>query len=74
MENSQFPVLTPFTDDVFLSLGAEEIAYVKSIDLPDGAHAFGIFSADGKPLAAAPSIEVAQMLIRQHDLHPALVH
>ena len=74
MENYQFPAVTPFTDEVFLSLGAEEIAYVRSIDLPDGAHAFGIFSADGKPLAAAPSIEVAQVLIRQHELEPALVH
>ena len=55
-------------------LGAEQIAYVKAINLPDGAHAIGIFSADGKPMAAAPSIEIAQALIRQHDLQPALVH
>jgi hypothetical protein len=25
-------------------------------------------------MAAAPSIEIAQALIRQHDLEPALVH
>ena len=60
--------------DAFLSLGAQQIAYVKSIALPDGANAVGIYSADGKPMAAAPSIEVAQALIRQHDLEPALVH
>ncbi len=47
---------------------------MKSIDLPDGAHAVGIFSADGKPMAAAPSIEIAQAIIRQHELEPALVH
>ncbi len=67
MENNQTPiktktpstVFTPLADDAFLSLGAEQIAYVKSISLPDGAHAIGIFSADGKPMAAAPSFEVA---------------
>jgi hypothetical protein len=72
--NTTTTVFTPLAEDAFLSLGAQQIAYVKSIDLPDGAHAVGIFSADGKPMAAAPSIEVAQALIRQHDLEPALVH
>jgi hypothetical protein len=72
--NSNTTVFTPLADDAFLSLGAQQIAYIKAIDLPDGAHAVGIFSADGKPMAAAPSIEVAQALIRQHDLEPALVH
>jgi hypothetical protein len=76
MENqSNIPtVFTPLAEDAFLSLGAQQIAYVKAIDLPDGAHAVGIYSADGKPMAAAPSIEVAQALLRQHDLEPALVH
>ena len=62
MENEQTTIFTPLADEAFLSLGAQEIAYVKAINLPDGAHAIGIFSADGKPMAAAPSIEVAQAL------------
>ena len=75
MENENNVVMfTPLAEEAFLSLGAEHIAYVKEVSLPDGAHAVGIFSADGKPMAAAPSIEVAQALIRQHDLEPALVH
>jgi len=74
MENNSNTVFMPLADEAFLSLGAQQIAYIKAIDLPDGAHAVGIFSADGKPMAAAPSIEVAQALIRQHDLEPALVH
>lgn len=65
---------TPLADEAFLSLGAEQIAYVKAINLPDGAHAVGIFSADGKPMASVPSVEIAQALIRQHELEPALVH
>lgn len=73
MENEQTG-FNRLPDDAFLGLGTQQIAYVKAIDLPDGAHAIGIFSADGKAIAAAPSIEIAQALIRQHDLEPALVH
>ena len=71
---SQTTLFTPLAEEAFLGLGAKQIAYVKEINLPDGAHAFGIFSADGKPMAAAPSVELAQALIRQHDLEPASVH
>jgi len=74
VENNEPATFTPLADEAFLSLGAQQIAYVKSIDLADGAHAVGIFSADGKPMAAAASIELAQALCRQHDLEPALVH
>ena len=76
MENNQTttPVFTPLADDAFLSLGTQQIAYIKSVDLPDGAHAVAIFSADGQPMAAAAAVEIAQALIRQHELEPALVH
>ncbi len=72
--NKTASAFTPLAEDAFLSLGAQQIAYIKSVSLPDGAHAVAIFSADGKPMAAAPSIEVAEALLRQHDLEPALVH
>lgn len=77
MENNQTSkpsAFTPLADDAFLSLGAQQLAYIKSVTLPDGAHAVAIFSADGKPMAAAPSFEIAEALLRQHDLEPALVH
>jgi hypothetical protein len=74
VESNDTTVFTPLADDVFLSLGTQQIAYIKPINLPDGAHAIGIFSADGKPMAAAASVEIAQALLRQHELEPALVH
>ena len=40
MENEQTNFI-PLAEDVFLSLGAQHIAYVKAINLPDGAHAIG---------------------------------
>ena len=52
MENEQTNLFTPLAEEAFLSLGAEQVAYVKAINLPDGKHAIGIFSADGKPMAA----------------------
>ena len=74
VNNEASTTFKPLADDAFLSLGAQQIAYVKAISLPDGEHAIGIFSADGKAMAAAPSVEIAQAIIRQHDLEPALVH
>jgi len=78
MENNQTTktttVFTPLADEAFLILGAQQIAYIKAVDMPNGAHAVGIFSADGKPMAAAASFEIAEALIRQHELEPALVH
>ena len=72
--NSGSTTFTPLADDAFRGFGMQQIAYIKAIDLPDGAHAIGIFSADGQPMAAATTVELAQALCRQHDLAPALVH
>ncbi|HJQ56332.1 MAG TPA: hypothetical protein VJ890_05470 [Vineibacter sp.] len=58
----------------FAVLGVEQMAYIRPITLPDGKHAIGVFAADGRPLAGAPTIEVAQALVRQNELEPALVH
>lgn len=76
MENNQTttPAFRPLADDAFRGLGVQQIAYIKAVNLPDGAHAVAIFSADGQPMAAAASVEIAQALIRQHELEPALVH
>ena len=74
MESNSGSTFTPLADEAFRGLGTQQIAYIKAIDLPDGAHAIGIFSADGQPMAAATTIELAQALCRQHDLAPALVH
>jgi hypothetical protein len=74
MENDLTLAYARLADDAFLSLGAQLVAYVKPIVLPEVGPAVGIFSADGKPLAAAASVEIALAMIRQHDLEPALVH
>jgi hypothetical protein len=60
-------------DEVFLTLGAEQIAYIKDVEL-NGAIGVGIFSADGRPMATAPSVEIAQAMVRRNELEPALVH
>ncbi len=54
--------------------GLEELAYIKKVELPEGLTGFGIFSADGHPVAVAQTVEMAQALIRQHELEPVHIH
>lgn len=54
--------------------GLEEFAYIKKVALPEGLTGFGIFSADGHPVAVTQSVELAQALIRQHELEPVHIH
>jgi hypothetical protein len=58
----------------FAVLGLEQLAYIRPVTLPDGKHAIGVFAADGRPLAGAATIELAQALVRQNELEPTLVH
>lgn len=57
----------------FAMLGNQEIAYLRPVIL-NGAKAFSIHAADGTPIGAAPSAQVAAAAIRQHEMEPALVH
>ena len=63
-----------FTPAEFAAFGLEQVAYLRPVQMPDGMHAIGVFAADGRPLATAPSTELAQALVRQNELEPALVH
>ncbi|MEN0076962.1 MAG: DUF1150 family protein [Paracraurococcus sp.] len=53
--------------------GAEEIAYLRPV-LVNGQHAIAIHAADGTPIGAAPSQDLAIAAILQHEMAPALVH
>ncbi len=57
----------------FAMLGNQEIAYLRPVIL-NGATAFSIHAADGTPIGAAPSAQLAAAAIRQHEMEPALVH
>jgi hypothetical protein len=70
----QVPGYTPLSAGEFAALGSQHMAYLRPVLLGDGQIAIGVFSADGRPLATAPSLEMAQALVRQNDLEPALVH
>lgn len=62
-----------FAEEAFLSFGTQHIAYIKPI-AGDGGCEVGIYSADGKQIMTAPTLEIAQELVRHSDLEPALVH
>ncbi|WP_137176709.1 DUF1150 family protein [Roseomonas sp. AR75] len=57
----------------FARLGLEELAYVRPVVL-NGARAFAIHAADGTPIGAAPSSQLAAAAILQHEMEPVAVH
>jgi len=63
-------VLSP-SDLAFL--GLDEIAYIKPV-FEDGKNNFGIFAADGEPLASAPDFDLAFAMAIQNDLYPVCVN
>jgi hypothetical protein len=57
----------------FTTLGMQDFAYVRPVTV-DGASAFGAFAADGTPLGAMETRELAFAALKQHDLEPVSVH
>jgi hypothetical protein len=55
------------------AIGLEQMAYIKKVQLPEGVTGFGVFSADGRPVAMTPTEEMAQALIRQNEMEPMLL-
>lgn len=53
--------------------GAQRIAYVRPV-VVNGQPAIAIHAADGTPIGAAPSIDLATAAIMQHGMGAALVH
>lgn len=66
-------VLRNLSAQDFALLGANQVAYLRPVVL-NGARAFSIHAADGTPIGAAPSAQLAAAAIRQHEMEPALVH
>ena len=53
--------------------GAGEIAYIRPV-VVNGVKAIAIHAADGTPIGAAPSPELAIAAIHQHEMAAVLVH
>ncbi len=53
--------------------GAAHIAYVRPV-VVNGQPAIAIHAADGTPIGAAPSLDLAAAAIAQHGMGTALVH
>jgi hypothetical protein len=54
-------------------LGVQDMAYVRTLTV-DGTKGYGIFAADGTPLAFTESLALAVAAVRQYDLQPVSVH
>ncbi|MDO9712031.1 DUF1150 family protein [Paracraurococcus lichenis] len=53
--------------------GVQEIAYIRPV-VVNGEPAMAIHAADGTPIGAAPSADLAIAAILQHEMAPALLH
>jgi hypothetical protein len=57
----------------FLALGVKDIAYLRTIEAPEGM-LFAICTADGNQVATMAEREVALATIRQNGLEPVSLH
>jgi hypothetical protein len=55
------------------ALGLDDIAYVRP-DTVDGQRGFVIHAANGRPLGFAPSLALAQHIIRSNEMEPVSLH
>ncbi|MBK1657859.1 DUF1150 family protein [Paracraurococcus ruber] len=53
--------------------GVEQIAYIRPV-VVNGVHAMAIHAADGTPIGAAPTADLAIAAILQHEMAPVRVH
>ena len=53
----------------FLALGVDDMAYIRPT-VRDGQNLFIVCAADGQEIVGLPRRELAEALIRQHDLEP----
>jgi hypothetical protein len=56
-----------------LNFGVREVAYIRSINLPDRM-AYAIHAADGTPLSVMDTIDQAMVALRNNDLERVSVH
>jgi hypothetical protein len=57
----------------FVQLGMEQVAYVRPAVM-NGQRGFSIHAADGTPIGAAPSTQLAAAAIVQHEMVPLALH
>jgi hypothetical protein len=65
----QSPKQTPLSQQDFLALGLDQLAYMKPVVI-DGQKLVAIHSADGNQLGTVTSLAAAWAAIRQNDLEP----
>ena len=67
------PLLSGLSLADWANFGLQEIAYIRPV-VVDGVSAVTIHSADGTPIGAAPTVDLAMAAIIQHEMEPARVH
>lgn len=73
MNNQEIARLKSISPKEFALWGIQDIAYIRPTTV-DGRPVFAVHAADGTPIAAMKSLEIAQATVRQNDLEPLSVH
>lgn len=66
-------ILEEMSPSDFASLGLQELAYVKPVEV-EGGTGYAIYAADGTQLTVVDDRETAFAVIRQNDLEPVSAH
>ncbi|MEM6781228.1 MAG: DUF1150 family protein [Pseudomonadota bacterium] len=76
MEESQnmHDLLKQISVQDFLSMGVDQIAYIKPIQMDDNHTGFSVHAADGRQISMIDSYPSAVALIQQNDMHPITLH
>ena len=69
IEESKVQLLRNLSPQAFLSLGIQQIAYIRPFTV-DGSSRFAIHAADGTPLVIHEDESMAKAVSRQNDLEP----
>ncbi len=65
--------LVKLTEQEWAGFGVGDLAYIKQV-MVNGQDAFGAFGADGTPLFAAATRELAEAALAQRDLEALSAH
>jgi len=73
MQNKIEQSQTSITPEILAAIGTDHLVYVRPVVI-NGQPMFGIYSASGEQVAAAPTREVAFAVAVQNGVEPLSVH
>ncbi len=67
-------LLKKLSEDDFLNVGVNQIAYVKPLDHMSDKTSYSVHAADGTQISVMHSYDMAVAAVRYNDMHPVTLH